>query len=97
MALELAANDRAGGTVSADNMGFSVGVAYETGPWGVSFVWKHGEREDLIADRERGGSCDGFARFARSADRISDINPTSRFIRLGFRPAFDNTLGDGNL
>ena len=45
--------DRKDGTVSADNTGYAVGLAYETGPWGVSIIWKHGERDDLIADTSK--------------------------------------------
>lgn len=40
--------DAAGG-VSNENWGLSVGGSYSTGPWGISLVWQHGEREGLNA------------------------------------------------
>ena len=39
--------------ISNENTGYAVGIAYETGPWGLSLVWKHGEQEgatDIVAD-----------------------------------------------
>jgi predicted porin len=42
-----------GGVNDNDNMGYAVGLAYETGPWGVNITWKHGEREGT-----RGGGDD---------------------------------------
>ncbi len=38
------AHSEADGTVG-DMDGFDVGVAYDTGPWGVSLIWFHGERD----------------------------------------------------
>lgn len=35
--------------ISHENTGYAVGIAYETGPWGLSLVWKHGEQEGLTA------------------------------------------------
>ena len=36
-----------------DNKGYAVGLAYETGPWGVSVVWRHGERDDLASNNDK--------------------------------------------
>jgi len=44
------AMDTGGGTFSNENMGWAVGGSYATGPWGVSLVYAHGEREGLVAD-----------------------------------------------
>jgi outer membrane protein OmpU len=35
--------------ISKENHGYAIGLAYETGPWGVSLVWKHGESEGTTA------------------------------------------------
>ncbi len=35
--------------ISKENRGYAIGLAYETGPWGVSLVWKHGESEGVKA------------------------------------------------
>jgi predicted porin len=37
----------------ADNTGYAAGLAYETGPWGVSVVWRHGERDDLALNNNK--------------------------------------------
>ena len=43
----------AGVVSDKENEGFGVGLAYEQGPWGVSVMYLHGEREGTIASSDR--------------------------------------------
>ena len=36
-----------------NNSGFGVGLAYSTGPWGTSLLWRHGERDGLASNNNR--------------------------------------------
>ncbi len=42
-----------GGSDATHNTGYAAGLAYATGPWGVSVMWRHGERADSAADNDR--------------------------------------------
>ena len=51
----LGAIHRGSGTseTHADNTGYAAGLAYGTGPWGVSVVWRYGERDDLASNNDQ--------------------------------------------
>lgn len=36
----------------SDNTNYAVGVAYETGPWGVSATWQHSESDDPVVTND---------------------------------------------
>jgi predicted porin len=46
----LSATHPQAGLIHNNNTGYSVGLAYETGPWGASLIWRHGERDGLAAN-----------------------------------------------
>ncbi len=62
----------------ADNTGFAAGLAYETGPWGVSVVWRYGEREDLASNNNK--------------DQVNVIHLSSQY-KLGPGVALRGTAG----
>lgn len=35
-------------TIDNENWGLGVGGSYETGPWGISLTWLHGQREGIV-------------------------------------------------
>ena len=49
--------------IGNENTGYAIGLAYATGPWGVSIVWRHGDREGALPQADGVGSGDDDMNF----------------------------------